>query len=123
MARPSWSSPYADLPHRPQVQGGDLLQRYLQMLASNHALLPWEQGRPGVARMAPVLQALEPQPMDVLHVRETGLPWDKTRASGFIRDMDVRIGELARQVAGLAKVFDKYPLLEPGMLARLSDPQ
>lgn len=123
MARPSWSSPYVDLPHRPQVQGGDLLQRYLQMLAGNHALLPWEQGRPGVARMAPVLQALEPQPMDVLHVRETGLPWDKTRASGFIRDMDVRIGELARQVAGLAKVFDKYPLQEPGMLARLSDPQ
>lgn len=95
------ASPYPEFPYDPQ---GDILERYLSMrnAAPEIRLLPWEQGRKGdYTSMAAGLQLIEPQVMDVVHMREAGMPWSADAARQYQNEKLSHVAQLADEVVRL----------------------
>lgn len=83
--------------------------------------MPWEEGRPQALTMKHILGMLEPQVMDVVHMRETGMPWDMQHVENYIQGRGVR--DKAVELANLVEINGNFPLQEPEMLSTLQNPK
>lgn len=73
----------------------------------------------------PVLRIIEPQVMDIVHMREHGMPWSCSEAEGYIESQWVKMREFAKKMVvlepGLAKFEAAMGNAEKGVTADLKD--
>lgn len=79
-------------------EGQDLLQRYFEIRQENRSV-----------------RIIEPQVFDVIRMRERGMPWDRKRASAYIKSQTEKVSALSKEMSSIEPSLAPYET-EMGML-------
>jgi hypothetical protein len=84
-------------------EGDDPLEAYYRLRDAS----PDDRKNPETARIAEVLNLIEPQVLDVVRMRERGMPWSSAQARKYYEAQKVKVAEAVDKLIGLE------PSLEP----------